>query len=203
MVVDNRSRLAYHELMEMGTPASPKPASGSFAWDGSEAWISPASLSGPNPRFWSLTGYYFESIPFVFADPGLFFRVLPDEELDGTSHDMVMVSYDKGIGDSPGDTYTLYLNKDSGIVDAIRYTVTFGRSDADAAPRETLLYYLDYVTVDGLTVPTRFEGFSFGDGRKGEPRSEAWASDISFRAPFDKDRLVRPADARVQPMPGS
>ena len=203
MTVDNRSRKAYHELLEMGTLEKPQPASGRFAWDGEEAWISPASLTAPNPRFWSLTGFYFQSIPFVLADPGIFYRVLPDEELDGIPHDMVAVSYGDGIGDSPGDTYTLYVNKTTNMVDAIRYTVTFGRTERSANPRETLMYYLDYETIDDLTVPTRFEGYSFSDGVKGAQRSSAWVSDISFRQPFDAIRLERPDDARVELMPGS
>ena len=49
---------------------------GSFAWDGQDSWISPAQREAPNPRLWATTGYYFKSIPFVMADPGVGFRVL-------------------------------------------------------------------------------------------------------------------------------
>jgi|TARA_B100000809_G_scaffold60873_1_gene57478 hypothetical protein len=61
-----------------------------------------------------------------------------------------------GVGDSPGDTYVLYIDQESGLVKAIRYTVTYfsGRLPSTEPPkRETLFYYEDYVTVDGLTVP--------------------------------------------------
>lgn len=204
MVVDNSSRRAYHTILEQGTPDASGPATGRFAWDGSQAWISPASLSGPNPRFWSLTGYYFQSIPFVLADPGLHYEVLPDAPLDGIPHDMVRVSFSAGVGDSPGDTYTLYVSKDTGRVAAIRYTVTYGQTLEEArqaTPPETLFYYLDHETVDGLTVPTRFEGYRVTNGEKGAKRSEAYVSDISFRRPFDESQLEMPDDARVQSMP--
>jgi hypothetical protein len=206
LVADNQTRKIYHTLTELGTPDKPAPAQGRFAWDGTNAWISPASLQQPNPRFWATTAYYFESIPFVLADPGIRYEVLPDEELNGDLHDMVIVSYGDGIGDSPGDTYTLYVNKTSGLVSAIRYTVTFGRptkAGGDARPkRETQLYYEDYVEVDGLKVATRFRGFRFADGKVGEFKNEAWATDISFKQPFDATRLEMPADGRIQSMPG-
>ena len=208
LVVDNQTRKAYHKLIELGTPEKPEPVDGRFAWDGTDAWISPASIKQPNPRFWATTSYYFESIPFVLADPGIGYEVLPDEELDGVPHDMVKVSYDDGIGDSPGDNYTLYVNKTSGLVDGIRYTVTYGRPSQRRSgtnsrpPRETLFYYEDYVSVDGLTVATRFRGFGFVDDKKGKFKNEAWAANISFRQPFDATQLNMPPDGRIQPMPG-
>ena len=203
LVADNNTRQVYHDLQTLGTPDDPQPIEGRFAWDGTHAWISPDTLQRPNPRFWATTGYYFESIPFVLADPGVRYEKMPDEDLDGIAHEMVKTSYDDGVGDSPGDTYTLYVNKETGLVDAIRYTVTFGRDRPapDAPMRENLFYYQDYVTVDGLTVPTRFRGYRFADGQKGDFRNEAWVSDISFRQPFDASMMEMPEGGRVQPMP--
>lgn len=51
-------------------------------------------------------------------------------------------------------------------------------------PRETLLYFRDYVTVDGLTVPTHLRGYQFIDGAVGEFKNEAWTGRISFREPL-------------------
>jgi hypothetical protein len=204
LVADNRSRRVYHDLRTFGTPESVEPVDARFAWDGEEAWISPAERQSPNPRFWALTGFYFESIPFVMADPGIRFLVLPPEDLNGVPHDRIMAYYDAGVGDSPGDTYTLYLNPESRMVDAVLYTVTFGRAyepgpgDPEPTSSGTLFYYQDYTTVDGLTVPTRFRGFAYRDGVQGDLRNEAWASEISFRQPFDESRLTMPGDARVE-----
>ena len=201
LVANNQTRQVYHDLLALGTPDSAASVTGRFAWDGTDAWISPDTLSRPNPRFWATTGYYFSSIPFVLADPGLRYEPMPDEDLDGVSYEMVKVGYDDGIGDSPGDTYTLYVHKETGQVDAIRYTVTYGRGRPSGPVRETLFLYEDYVTVDGLTVPTRFRGFTFVDGQKGEFRNEAWVTDISFRQPFDESKLMMPEGGRIQPMP--
>lgn len=204
LVADNRTRRVYHDLRTFGSPESVEPVEARFAWDGQEAWMSPADRQDPNPRFWATTGYYFESIPFVMADPGVLFRVLPPEELDGVPHDRVMAYYEAGVGDSPGDTYTLFLDQETSRVNAVLYTVTYGRayepnpSGPGLPTNGTLFYYLDYVTVDGLTVPTRFRGYAYRDGVQGDLRNEAWASEISFREPFDETRLEMPEDARIE-----
>ncbi|MCG8468982.1 MAG: hypothetical protein MJB57_12385 [Gemmatimonadetes bacterium] len=198
LVADNHSRRMYHDLQTLGAYGDPQEIDARFAWDGTDAWIWPADVDGVNPRFWASTGYYFSSIPFVLADPGVVLESLPDEELDGVMYDMVRAGYEEGVGDA-SDTYTLYVDKESGRVRAIRYTVTFGGRPASG---ENLFYYDDYTTVDGLTVPTRFRGFPFADGEKGELRNEAWVTDISFRQPFDEAMLAIPEGGRIQPMPG-
>lgn len=203
-VADNRTRDIYHELRSLGTPDKTEPTDGRFAWDGSQAWIQPATMERINPRFWATTPYYFELIPFVLADPGLRYQLLADEQLDGVAYDMVRVGYEQGVGDSPGDTYVLYVDQTTMRVRAIRYTVTYfsGKQPSDEAPtRETLFYYDEYVTVSGLTVPTRFRGFLFENGEKGAFKNDAWASEISFGGPFDSAALKAPAGARVQSPP--
>ena len=205
-VIDNQTRRAYHDLRTVGPYENPQPVDARFAWDGEKAWIAPDSLQQPNPHFWALTGFYFEQIPFVLADPGLRYERLPSDTLDGTAYDMVRVSFDRGVGDTPGDTYTLYVHPDTRQVDAIRYTVSYGQDVAPGADLpETLFAYEDYVTVDGLTVATRFEGYSFADGGRGDFKNEAAADSISFRRPFDASQLEPPSNARIvrPPTPGS
>jgi hypothetical protein len=109
------------------------------------------------------------------------------------------------VGDTPGDTYTLYLDKGTGRVDAIRYTVSYGRDvEPGADLPQTFFDYEGYVTVDGLTVPTRFEGYTYSDdeGRGEQVRNEAYADSISYRRPFDASKLDPPAEARAVAPPG-
>ena len=139
----------------------------------------------------------FSSIPFVLADPGVTYEAMPPETLDGETYDMGRVGFEDGVGDA-SDTYTLYVHPETGRLRAIRYTVTYGGRPARG---ETLFYYDDYTTVDGLTVPTHFRGYRFEDGQRGDFRNEAWVTDISFREPFDESLLEMPEGGRVQPMP--
>jgi hypothetical protein len=204
LVVDNDTRRAYHDLLTLGTYDDAAPADGRFAWDGDRAWIAPDSLQQPNPRFWALTGFYFQQIPFVLADPGLNYRVRPDDTLDGEPHDMVEITFDRDVGDAPGDTYILYLDKDTGQVDAIRYTVSYGKDVPPGADLpQTFFDYQDYVTVHGLTVPTRFTGYAYSaeTGIGDRPRNEAMTDSISYRRPFDASNLEAPESARFVPLP--
>ena len=204
MVVDNDTRRAYHDLLTLGAYDAAGPVDGRFAWDGDRAWIAPDSLQQPNPRFWALTGFYFQQIPFVLADPGLNYRVLPDDTIDGTPHDMVEITFERDVGDAPGDTYILYLDQDSGRVDAIRYTVSYGKDVPPGADLpQTFFDYEDYVTVHGLTVPTRFTGYAYSakTGIGDRPRNEAIADSISYRRPFDASHLDAPENARFVPLP--
>jgi len=119
---------------------------------------------------------------------------------------MVQITFGEDIGDSPGDTYTLYLDKETDQVDAIRYTVSYGRDvEPGADLPETLFDYQDYVTVHGLTVPTYFEGYAYSEaeGRADTIKSEAFADSISYRRPFDESELKPPENARVVPLPGA
>ncbi|MFB6248241.1 MAG: hypothetical protein ABEL97_06705 [Salinibacter sp.] len=69
---------------------------------------------------------------------------------------------------------------------------------------ETFFDYQNYVTVHGLTVPTRFKGYSYSEtGGVGDTlRNAAVADSISYRRPFDASTLEPPASARFVPLPG-
>ena len=202
LVANNRTRQIYHDILAFADEAVQ--GSVQMAWDGSEAWVYPDSLMDMvNPRFMATTGYYFQSIPFVLADSGLHYEVLAPALLDSVEHQIVRVTFGDGIGDAYGDHYTLYVHPETNMVSALRYRSTFGRGRPaiDENMRETLLYYKDYVTVDGLTTPTRFEGHGFSEGTRGDQYYSAESSEHSFSAPFDATRLVMPDGGRVQPMP--
>jgi hypothetical protein len=206
LVVDNRTRRAYHDLLTTGTYDDAQSVDARFAWTGERAWIAPDSIERPNPRFWALSGFYFQQIPFVFADPGLTYEALPDDSIDGEPHDMVRAGFQSGVGDTPDDTYTLYLDKETGQVDAIRYTVSYGRDVEDPSElSQTFFDYEAYTTVHGLTVPTRFKGYSYSEegGPGDELRNEAFADSISYRRPFDESKLEPPANARFVSLPGA
>ena len=204
LVADNSTRRIYHDITALGTPDDVQPFDGRMAFDGQDAWISPAGVEQINPRFWAATGFYFESIPFILADPGVNFKVFPPEEHDGVNYQRVTAYYDVNVGDTPGDTYTLFINPNTGMLDVVLYTATYGRPYApgDEWPpmptRGNFFRYSDYVTVDGLTVPTRFRGYAYDNGAVGDMGNEAWASDFSYREPFDESQLTMPPEGRTK-----
>ena len=200
MVANNRTRQVYHDIHSMGADASSSGAQ--MVWDGTNAWVYPDTLR-VNSRFMATTWYYFHSIPFILADPGVRYEILPNEVLEDVEYRLLRVTFDDGVGDAPGDHYTLYIHPETYLVDVLRYRSTYGsgRLPINDEMTETLLDYMDYVTVDGLTVATKFQGFGFSDGLRGDPYYEVMVSEISYRVPFDSLRLTMPSGARIDPGP--
>lgn len=202
LTAHNRTRQVYHDILSMGDEAMPPDAR--MAWDGVNAWVYPDSLP-VNPRFMATTGYYFQSIPFILADPGVRYEVLEEALLDSVEYHIVRATFDDGVGDAPGDHYTLYIHHETHIVNAIRYRSTFGkgRPPINENMSENLLYYKDYVTVDGLKVPTRFDAYGFSEGMKRDRYYGATSSAHSYTQPFNENRLLMPEGARIVPLPPS
>jgi len=55
LIADNSTRRIYHRITMLGTPDEVEEIDGRMAWDGQDAWKSPASIEQINPRFWSAT----------------------------------------------------------------------------------------------------------------------------------------------------
>ncbi len=202
MTAHNRTRQVYHDILSMGGEAVSD--SSQMAWDGVNAWIYPGSTPA-SPRFMATTGYYFQSIPFILADPGVRYEMLPRALLDSVEYHIMRATFDDGVGDAPGDHYTLYIHPETYEVDALRYRSTYGRGRpaTNEGMSETLLYYRDYVAIDGLLVPSRFEAYGFSEGQKGDKVYEAASSEHSYTKPFDESSLLMPEGARIDPAPDS
>lgn len=155
-----------------------------FGWDGRVAWVHPADADPKtNARFWSLTPYYFVGIPFVLADPGVRFEVLPDAAFEGATYDLVKASFEPGTGDAPDDYYILYLDKQTRRVRAIRYVVSYKgfRPDGGHSP-EKLMSYDGDISANGLTFAASHRTFKFDEtsGELGEKVTDTFVSDVSF-----------------------
>jgi len=72
-------------------------------------------------------------MPFIFSDPGVNFKVFPPEEHDDIDYQRVTAYYDVNVGDTPGDTYTMFINPETGMLDVVLHTVTTGPLTQPAA----------------------------------------------------------------------
>ena len=140
--------------------------------DGNEAWITPnmAALGLP-PRFYSSTPFYFFGLPFLFADPGAKIKSLGTKELNGTEYNVVEITYDPGIGDTPDDNYVAYIDKDTNQLKILTYIVTYpplmqGKS-IDELERHAAVYEA-WQEVNGLTVPKKISFYEWSDDKLGD-----------------------------------
>ncbi|NJB86069.1 hypothetical protein GGR26_001837 [Lewinella marina] len=170
-----------------------------FGFDGQQAWsMTGERVDGMSPRFWSLTPYYFVGLPFVLADEGIHFEALPAEELDGTTYDLVKVTYAEGTGDADQDYYVLYLNPETAQLDALRYIVSYPGYFPDGGQTpEKLMKVTGKTKVDGITLPTGYDTHYWNDGNPGEKVTETQVTDYAFRPELGDDFFNMPADARV------
>ncbi|CAH0999071.1 hypothetical protein LEM8419_00366 [Neolewinella maritima] len=169
-----------------------------YGYDGTDAWSADGEkVEGMSPRFWALTPYYFVGLPFVLADEGINFEAMPAADLDGTTYDMVRVTYAQGTGDASEDYYVLYLHPETGQLDALRYVVSYPGffPDGGSTP-EKLMVLTGKTKVDGLSLPTGYTTYMWNDGEVSEPVTEIEVTDYAFRSLAD-DFFDRPADAQV------
>ena len=168
-----------------------------LGWDGSQAWITPGPEAFPSPaRFWALTPYYFVAMPFVLADPGTRYELLPSAKLDGEPMDRVKVTFDPGTGDAPDDYYVAWLDPESDRLRALTYIVTSSQLFPDGGRSgEKRLSWLDLQDVDGLLLAGRYEGWHLKDGAPAGPSATVTIGDFSRNEAIPDDAFTPPDGA--------
>ncbi|MTB51169.1 DUF6503 family protein [Lewinella sp. W8] len=170
-----------------------------FGFDGREAWSTTGDkIGGMNPRFWSLTPYYFVGLPFVLADAGINFSSLPETEMNGNIYKLVKVTYDTGTGDAPDDYYVLYLNQRTGQLDALRYIVSYPAYFPDGGHLpEKLMQITGKTEVDGILLPTGYATSWWNDGVPSETITEITVADYAFMPEMEPAAFAMPDGAKV------
>ncbi len=151
-----------------------------IGFNGIQAWISPDKSAWPDarPRFYHNLIFYFHSLVFLVADPGINFNDKGVQEIDGKALIEVSVTYKEKVGDSPEDEYILFIDADTYRLEHILYTVTYftgeKRKDYNG------LKFTSWKEVDGLLIPEEFKGYKAEGGMLTEERYVASFSDMQF-----------------------
>ncbi|PHI20781.1 hypothetical protein CEQ90_05295 [Lewinellaceae bacterium SD302] len=171
----------------------------SYGWDGEKAWMSDTSANpGTSVRFWSLTPYYFEGLPFVLADEGINYEKLEPVEWQGTTYDLVKITYGEGVGDAPDDYYVIYVNPETKLVDALRYIVSYrGFFDDGKHLPEKLMTITEKTEVEGITLAKTYETRWWKGGEPSEVNTRVDVSEIAFRPDTDMSIFDMPSSAGV------
>ncbi len=172
-----------------------------FGWDGATAWRTPPGADLPtNARFWSLTPYYFIGVPFVLADPGVLLAMDGTMDFEGTTYDLVRVTFAPGTGDAPDDYYLVLVHPETRRVGGVRYVVSYPGyyPDGGHSP-EKLMAYDGVQTIDGIVFPETFRTFTWADGRPGDLVTETSMTDVVFRPATPDSAFAVPAGAEVLP----
>lgn len=100
-----------------------------------------------NDTYWLL-------MPLKSMDPGVH-REYVGERSDACGHtwDVVKLSFDQGVGLTPGDNYWMWVNRDTGLVD--EWDMHLQNMKADDLPMS--VYFHDFKRIGGLLLSTRRE----------------------------------------------
>jgi len=100
-----------------------------------------------NDTYWLL-------MPLKAMDPGVH-REYVGERTDSCGHtwDVVKLSFDQGVGLTPGDNYWMWVNRDTGLVD--EWDMHLQNMKAEDLP--LTVYFHDFKRVGGVLLSTRRE----------------------------------------------
>lgn len=173
MEINGVAQLSDHQLFDLNSrSALITNDTYTIGFDGNEAWITPnIEALGLPPRFYALTPFYFFGLPFFFADPGANLEPLGTKVLDGKEYDVVKITYDPGVGDSPDDDYVVYINKDTNQIEVLHYIVTYptlmqGKS-VEQLERHAAVYE-QWQETGGLIVPKKIVFYEWKGDKPGE-----------------------------------
>ncbi|NJO86852.1 MAG: hypothetical protein HC821_02010 [Lewinella sp.] len=161
-------------------------------YDGQAAWVTFDGKISTDPqangvaRFLRKTNYYWFTMFFKLQDEGVNLEFVGTKKVEGRDYNLVRVTFGNAVGDAQ-DTYVLYLNQRTKLVDQFLFTVIgFG-------VKEPNLMKLHYETVGGIKVAT--ERVYVASNWEGEIVGEQWATtywtNIVFGKPLDKSIFAK------------
>ena len=140
-----------------------------LGFDGNEVWITDREAFGRlSPRFYHNLIFYFFACPFVLADPGIQYEVLPQRELNGKTLNAIKISYNDGVGDAPDDYYIVHFDVETNEMYLLLYTVTYFNQEKNE--NYNALIYDDWEEIGSLKVPQSMTGYRFAADTLGEQR---------------------------------
>jgi len=162
-------------------------------YDGKDAWvtfdgkISNDKQANGVARFLRKTNYYWFAMFFKLADNGVNQELLSDQEVNGIAYHRVKITFEGNVGDAQ-DTYLLYINKETKLIDQFLFTVVgFGITEPN------LMTY-EYETIDGIKIPTKRKYIEADwDGNiKGKAYYITNWTNIKFGVTLDKAMFEKP-----------
>ncbi|SDR98391.1 DUF6503 family protein [Winogradskyella sediminis] len=167
-------------------------------FDGETLWINEKNgkeYKG-KPKFYKGLMFYFYAMPFVFGDDGISYTETEPLIFEGKTYPGILISYEAGVGESSNDQYKIFYDPETGHMQWLGYTVTFGK--AEGSPDFHFIRYNNWQTVNGLVVPKSIDWYNYKDNLPTEKRNTVEFSDVSFSKEAPEASLfAKPESAKV------
>jgi len=146
-------------------------------YDGRTVWVQPNTADWDEARADLIGWAYWWALPHKLQDPGVRLEPLGQEEWEGKTYDVATLSFDEGVGDTPGDRYRLYQDPTTGRLEVV-VVLPEGQADGWA------LRYEDFREIEEIPIPHRWQFFRWSPQTGlGEPVGEASLQDVHFYLP--------------------
>jgi len=168
-----------------------------IGFNGKDVWVAPnkKAFPGKSARFYHNLFFYFFSIPFVLADPGVNYQE-DTLSLGGEKLSCIKATFDEGVGDADKDFYKMVADPQTNKLASLLYTVTY--YSGEAHEKYNLLNYLDWQEIEGLQFPGRLTGYKYDSGVVGEKRYEYLFKNIVLKKDAPPEKLfAMPVEAEI------
>ena len=149
-----------------------------IGFDGENVWVTPDTIDASSARFYHNLYFYFFAMPFVVGDPGVFYEEVESKMIKDKNYQGVKISYDKGVGDSPNDSYILWYDPKTYQMEWLMYTVTYKTKTKSEDYR--LIKYEQWKAFEGVLLPTILKWYEYENDEIGEERHEAVFTNIKI-----------------------
>ncbi|MBT8243743.1 MAG: hypothetical protein HKP48_01860 [Winogradskyella sp.] len=148
------------ELIETPTYAA--------GFDGRTLWVNEKDGNEykGNAKFYKGLMLYFYAMPFIVGDDGIIYEEAEPLTFEGKTYPGVLISYDAGIGESPNDQYIVYYDAETGQMQWLAYTVTYGKEEK--SNKFSYIRYNDWQKINGLVLPNSLTWYNVKDGKPTE-----------------------------------
>jgi len=171
----------------------------SVIFDGTTAWITPASAEDRRGRFHVLTWPWFIMAPFKMQGEGVTLSDFERKDVAAQEYVTFKQTFAGDMGDTPDDWYRYFIDPETGLVHALSYIVTYGRTAAEANERPSIIRYFDVTSGDGPRISQRYEFWYWDEGNAELPvdgqKGTGTVDELSF-PPLDPSWFTIPDDAR-------
>ncbi|WP_422105265.1 hypothetical protein [Winogradskyella sp.] len=169
-----------------------------MGFDGDSLWVTEKDGNEykGNAKFYKGLMMYFYAMPFIVGDDGILYEEVEPLTFEGKTYPGIMISYEAGIGVSPDDQYIIYYDAESGQMEWLGYTVTFGKNEKSKDFH--FIRYNNWQKVNGLAVPKSIDWYTYENSQPIEKRNTVEFTDVvlSEKAP-DKSMFAMPEGAKV------
>ena len=167
-----------------------------LGFDGNELWVQDKeghTYEG-NAKFYKGLMMYFYAMPFIVGDDGIIYEDAEPLMFEGKTYPGILISYESGVGESPDDQYIIYYDEETGQMQWLAYTVTFGKDEK--SKEFHFIRYNNWETINGLVLPKSVDWYLYENNLPTEKRNTVNFTDInvSDETP-DSTLFVKPEGA--------